>query len=334
MKTFWTMLNGLLVLVMSGCAPFSKIDVLNPKALQAKEQFSLIKLSTILMLFVILVVVVLFVVFVYKYRKRPGYTPDPQQESGNRKLELTWTISPFIILFILAVPMIKTTFGEEQQSEKKPDLKVVVTANQYWWKFAYPDQGVVTAQELHLPRGKRVQLELHAKDVIHSFWVPQLGGKQDLIPGKTNTLAITPTENGTYEGKCAELCGPGHAYMRFKVKVESEQDFQQWLKGLKGGGIKRQSITQQEDKGKSLFQNSCLSCHAVDATDQKDKEGPNLAGFASRDRVAGVLTNTKDHVQQWVKDPSKVKPGTEMPKFDNMSQADLEAIAAYLQSLK
>lgn len=233
MKKRGMMLYFLFLPFITGCSAFSKIDVFNPKALQAKEQFSLIKLSILLMLIVVFVVVVLFILFVYKYRKRPGYTPSENQETSNKKLEFTWTITPLLLLTILAIPMVKTTFDEENQSQSKTDLKVVVTASQYSWKFDYGNQGVETTQELHLPKGKKVLLELHAKDVIHSFWVPQLGGKQDLIPGKTNTLALTPTEIGTYQGKCAELCGPGHALMRFQVVVESQADYDRWVKKMK-----------------------------------------------------------------------------------------------------
>lgn len=332
MKKIRYLIYSFLVFILAGCSPLSHIAVLNPKGLQAKEQLSLISLSIVIMLFVFLVVLILFILFVYKYRERPGYNPYRVQKNRNKKLELTWTISPFILLFILAVPMVKTTFGEQQQSTSPSDLKIKVTASQYWWQFEYEGQGVQTAQELHLPKGKKVLLELHAKDVIHSFWVPQLGGKQDLIPGRTNTLVLTPTENGTYEGKCAELCGPGHALMRFKVKVESEKDFKHWLQGMKAGQ-KTVALSQTEAMGKQLFDKNCLSCHAVDARNQVSKEGPNLAGLEEHDKIAGFLANNKDNLKQWIKDPSKLKPGTEMPKVQGLSEQDYDELVQYLQTL-
>ncbi|WP_026694438.1 cytochrome c oxidase subunit II [Peribacillus kribbensis] len=321
----------LLTLPLAGCSPFSSVAVLNPKGEQAKEQVDLITLSISLMALVFLVVLILFIRFVYKYRQRPGYTPDPIHQNRNKKFELIWTISPFIILFILAVPMIQTTFGEEQESKSPSDLTVKVTASHYWWRFEYPGQGIETAEELHLPKGKKVTLVLHSTDVIHSFWVPQLGGKLDVIPGRTNKLSLTPLENGTYQGKCAELCGKSHANMRFKVKVENEDDFNSWIAGLKSGN-QTQSLSKSEAEGKSLFNENCLTCHAVEAQ-VENKKGPNLAGFAERERVAGILPNTKEHLEDWMKDPQKFKPGSEMPKVKGLDKKEYEKLAEYLQTL-
>lgn len=332
-KELGLLISGIFLFLLTGCSPFRHVDVLNPKGLQAREQLSLINLSIVLMLFVFMVVLTLFTLFIYKYRKRPGYVPDPIQKNSNKKLELTWTITPFIILFILAVPMVKTTFGEEEQSNSAADLKVKVTASQFWWRFNYESSGVETAGELHLPKGKKVLLELNSEDVIHSFWVPQLGGKMDVIPGRKNTLSLTPLESGTYEGKCAELCGSGHATMRFKVKVESEKDFKRWLKETKVGH-KTDSLSASETEGKQLFDQNCLSCHATDVSGKGEKEGPNLAGLEKRDRIAGFLPNNKANLIKWLKDPSKVKPGTKMPKVKDFDNKDYEVLAEYLKTLK
>ncbi len=330
MKKILCLFSSCCLLFISGC---SSIDVLNPKGNQGNEQLSLIKLSIYIMMIVIFVVVALFIWFVYKYRARPGHQPLPRQENRNKKLEITWTVLPFILLFILAVPMVKSVFGEAQK-DNSDAMKIKVTASEFWWKFEYPGVGVVTSQELHLPKDQRVVLELHSKDVIHSFWVPQLGGKQDLIPGRTNKLAITPEKIGTYQGKCAEFCGTGHSYMRFTVKVDSKQDYEKWLDHMKKDQSSGQKLSADETEGRKLFGKNCLSCHATSGLIHADKKGPNLADFGDRDHVAGVLKNTPPNLKQWLKDPEKVKPGSHMPKPEGLSEHDYTALSHYLQTLK
>ncbi|WHY72110.1 cytochrome c oxidase subunit II [Fictibacillus enclensis] len=325
---------GSCLLLLSGCSAIQNMDVLNPAGSQAEEQYSLIKLSIYIMLIVMVTVVVLFIRFVYKYRARPGFTPEKHQENRNKKLELTWTILPFVLLLILAVPMVKSVFGEEKQ-DNTGAMKVKVTASKYWWKFEYPGEGIVTSQELHLPKGKRVVIELHSKDVIHSFWVPQLGGKQDLIPGRTNKMALTPEKVGTYQGKCGEFCGAGHSFMRFLVKVDSQRDYQEWVDKMKKENTSTK-LSAQESEGQKVFAANCLSCHATSSavSANQGKEGPNLADFGDRKRVAGFLPNTEKNVLKWLKNPKKVKPGTEMPKAKGLSNEDYAALSAYLKTLK
>ena len=214
-------------------------------------------------------------------------------------------------------------------SAETPDLRVNVRAEQYWWRLGYelPDGSVVeTANELHLPNDATVEFVLSSTDVIHSFWIPALGGKMDAIPGRTNVLRLTPTKPGTYRGVCAEFCGPSHALMAFPVTVHAAADFPAWLEGQRVAATARNDI---------FTASGCGACHTVRGVTENGKVGPDLTHFGSRKTIgAGTLDNTRENLVAWLTAPAHIKPGVGMPSYASLPETDRGAIADYLMELK
>lgn len=217
------------------------------------------------------------------------------------------------------------------------DLVVEVTGKQWWWEFRYLDpvasQILETANELHIPVGKPVQLKLRSSDVIHSFWVPRLHGKRDLIPGQEATLVIKADAPGEYPGTCAEFCGLQHAHMSFLVIAEPEEQFRAW----KAAQLlpAREPVTEQERRGQEVFlKGPCAMCHQIAGTIAQSKVGPPLTHLASQRKIgAGMLPNTRGHLAGWISDAPSLKPGVRMPP-NAFSSEDLHALLAYLESLE
>ena len=216
-------------------------------------------------------------------------------------------------------------------------LEIEVMARQWWWEMRYkdsvPSQTFITANELHLPVGRPVLFTLRSEDVIHSFWVPALQGKKDLVPGKTNTLAFTPRETGTFRGQCAEFCGHQHAHMAFDVVVESPEAFDAWVAAQRMPA--RPPSDSLRARGQQVFLGkSCPMCHNIQGVRAYGTRGPDLTHVASRRSLAaGTLPNTKGHLAGWIIDPGRQKPGTKMPP-NAMSGEELEALLAYLGGLQ
>lgn len=323
----------LMTLVLAGCGK-TENSALDPAGPMAEEQFFLINLSTGIMVFVMAVVFGIFFYVLFRFRERPGQTEIPKQVEGSLKLEILWTVIPVTLLAILAVPTVSTTLSQGTMPAKGEALEVNVTAYQYWWAFEYPEQGFVTGQEMHIPVGEKVHLKLKSEDVIHSFWVPRLSGKLDLNPGKTNEMVIQADKPGVYRGKCAELCGESHALMNFKVIAHEREDFDRWVEQMKNPDSKPKTAT--AEKGAELFAQSCIGCHAIEGGDfqQGGDSAPNLTGYGNRTEIAGFLEYTEENMKRWLKDPEKVKPGSLMPGFGNMSDDQLDALTEYLMNLK
>ncbi|MFC4077687.1 cytochrome c oxidase subunit II [Salinithrix halophila] len=323
-------------LLLTGCEePMS--NVLDPQGGAGKEQLALINLSVYIMVFVCVVVFAIYFYVLIRFKQKPGDNTIPEQVEGNMKLELLWIVIPIILLVILAVPTLQTTFSlaEKAPKEQRDDVvKVKVTAHQFWWEFEYPEYGFKTAQELHIPTGKKVFLELQSDDVVHSFWVPSLAGKTDLVPGRINRMKLDADKPGTYKGRCAELCGASHALMNFQVVAEKPSDFDKWVEKRKKPSSEPQTVAQKE--GKKVFSQNCMSCHAIDGTNLKVKgdKAPNLTGFGERKKVAGLMENNEENLDQWLKDPQSLKPGTYMPGFSHLSKKDMSSLQEYLRSLE
>ena len=215
------------IISISGC---SNIAILTPKGTEAYSELSLLYLSLALMSIVLLVVFTLFTRFLIKYRERPGQENDfPTQIEGNKKLEITWVVVPVFILIILAIPTFATTYQLDHEAESVDEpLRINVTGKQFRWFFYYPEFNIMLENEVKLPVDRPVVFNLHSEDVIHSFWIPQLAGKKDVLPHKENKLTITPDETGTFDGKCAEFCGASHAFMTFKTTVIEREAFKEW----------------------------------------------------------------------------------------------------------
>jgi cytochrome c oxidase subunit 2 len=290
----------------------------------------------------------------FRYRGRDG-DPLPNQVHGNTPLEITWTIIPAIILIVILFFTFRTQAALSAPPESPNTVNVRVVGHQWWWEFQYPDLGVTTANELHIPTGAPVAITLESNDVIHSFWVPLLGGKQDTIPGRQNKIWLQADNEGTYFAQCAEFCGVEHALMRFLVFADSPSAFNSWItreRSLQGFGTAAvptqvpgaaPSLVQQ---GATLFANgACITCHTVRGTQANGKVGPELTHFGSRTSIAANTLQKRDeavgdadgskmtNLKRWLRNPQAVKPGNIMPNL-NLSEADIEAIAAYLESLK
>jgi cytochrome c oxidase subunit 2 len=223
-------------------------------------------------------------------------------------------------------------------SQHEPDALVIqVRAYQWWWQITYPDaqpsRSFITANEIHIPVGRPVRMELSAEDVIHSFWVPNLGGKHDLIPGRENTITLTADQPGLYRGQCAEFCGLQHAHMAFIVIAESPAAFDAWRDSQRGAARAPQS--DEEHRGRALIESkACGSCHTVRGTQASGTLGPDLTHVAGRQTIAaGMLPLTRGALAAWIADPQTIKPGNNMPLVP-LAADDLQAISAYLASLK
>jgi cytochrome c oxidase subunit II len=320
----------LAVIFLTGC---SSLKVLDPKGPVAELQLNLFQISIAIMLLVFFVVFSMFVYFTWKYRETPERRHVfPSYVKGNRRMEVTWTVIPILLLVVLAVPTVKGTFSLSQSDENSENpLEIEVTGHQYWWEVHYPNQGITLTNEAYIPVDRPVVFQLKSDDVIHSFWMPRLGGKKDLIPGKTNTLTLNASTKGVYKGQCAELCGASHSYMRFQVHAVGDQQFGQWIdKEQKKKAPDH--LTPTAEKGKKLFISKCLTCHAVSPSDKR--KGPNLSGFSDKERIGNVLLNTDENVKKWIKDPSSFKPDINMPPFPDLSEEDLNALSTYLSQLE
>jgi cytochrome c oxidase subunit II len=294
--------------------------------------------------FVFAITAVIFVVVgglivytIMRFRRKPG--DDTQQEPplvyGSNQIEVAWTVIPILIVFILIGVTARVIAAVENQSPPKQMVKVRVIGHQWWWQVEYPDYGVISANEVHMPvstdRSNATYLELESMDVIHSFWVPQLAGKTDLIPNRINYIWMDPQEPGIYLGNCAEYCGTQHANMLLRVIAQPQEEFRQWI-------TSQQHVpsptAQAAADGKTVYESlSCVNCHTIKGTTSAGKFGPDLTHLMNRQTIgSGVVTNTPEHLRAWVKDPQEVKPGALMPSF-NLTSKQLDQVLAYLESL-
>ncbi|WP_202077256.1 cytochrome c oxidase subunit II [Caldalkalibacillus salinus] len=332
------------MLLLAGCgAP--ELSALDPSGVVAEKQLSLIILSLAIMVFVFLVVIVIFTYVLIRYRAKPGQEDEiPEQVEGNHKLEIIWTVIPILLLIVLAIPTVMTTFTLAEEAPEEGDaMRVEVVANQYWWEFRYPDHGIVTAQELHIPTGEKVYVTLDSNDVIHSFWVPAIAGKMDNNPGLTNNFWLQADQAMTYDGRCTELCGPSHALMNFKVVAQEPDEFESWVESMQNFEDVAEEEVESEAValGREVYATNCISCHAIDST-QEGGIGPNLAGFGDREFFAGLFMKPSDdpesaneELKSWIREPYKYKPDNNMPEFpeSQISDEELDALVEYLHSL-
>ncbi len=307
-------------------------SVLNPASPFAGDIDWLFRL-TIWISGAIVLLVAGFVTFnIVRYRDRGDREGEPPQIHGNTAVELTWTIGPFLLLAVIfwlsmgVMARISPAPGKDG-----PEVDMTVVGHQWWWEVRYDGTDAVTANELHIPVGRPVRLHLESADVIHSFWVPRLGPKQDLIPGHPNTLVLQANEPGTYLGTCAEYCGDEHAWMRIRVVASDEATFQAWL--AHEAEPKREPATALAKRGETLFrQKTCASCHTIRGLPERPLEnvGPDLTHVADRTTLAaGILPNTPGNMLRWLFDAQTVKPGTYMPTY-RLGPNELAALVAYL----
>ncbi len=349
----WTVPGALLslILLLAGCGEEHPQSSINPHSDFAEIIHSLYVSIFWWTMLILAVVWVLLAYVLVKFRARPG-DPKPKQIRGHMGLEIGWTVGPALIVVAIAIPTIQAVFAT-QRPLSEDALMVEVTGHQFWWEFHYPEEGVTTANELRLPVDRPVSLRLGSTDVIHSFWVPKLGGKRDVNPvvavpdgqePKYNWLFFTPNQTGLYMGQCAEFCGEAHAFMAMRVLVETEDEFQGWIQEW-------QALAPPDEDprvalGQDIFlnQSTCVACHAIEGTSAVGLLGPNLTLFGQRTTLAaGIRENNQENLVSWIRDPHGMKPGAAMPgttypggnwPATNLSDDQVEAVAAYLLSLK
>ncbi|MGW8316761.1 MAG: cytochrome c oxidase subunit II [Bacteroidales bacterium] len=298
---------------------------------EAEEISALFKDYLIIAAIILLIVAFLVVggLIIYRDRKKGE---EPEQISGNRGLELLWTIVPLVVVTVLFLLSLKTMkeINEPVIRGQKPDI--VIIAHQWWWDFRYPQEHVITANELHIPAGEKLLMRIESADVIHSWWVPSLGRKIDAVPGRLNYGWLDADTTGIFLGTCSEYCGTQHATMGIRVVSESPASYEKWL------ATQRMQPKTPTDSlaraGAEIFQHrTCGNCHAISGTPAEAHIGPDLTHVASRTTLlSGLEKNTPEHIRAWLDNPQQVKKGARMPDF-LLTDDELNALTAYLTQL-
>jgi cytochrome c oxidase subunit 2 len=324
-------------LLASSLSPTNMFD---PAATPADSIFGLSMFVLAITAGIFLVVGGLLAYVVVRFRQKENDNTEPMQIYGSNQIELSWTVIPILLVFMLFLTTARVILGTERIPKPPSALDVVVIGHQFWWEYRYPSLGVVTANELHVPVSDPANpiptyLKMSSADVDHSFWVPRLAGKMDLIPNRVNTMWIDPQSAGVYLGQCAQYCGTQHAKMLLRVYADSQADFDKWVKAQAASSVAVSTLTPEQLAGKAVFErNACMNCHVVAGTRAKGLFGPDLTHVASRDTLAsGAFPNTPENMKKWIDDPNVLKPGALMPAM-HLNDQDLTAVAAYLEALR
>jgi cytochrome c oxidase subunit II len=330
----------ILVIVLAGCGGQKTQSALHPTGVQASRIHSvwLHMLWICSGVYAVLIGVILVGAFRRYYERgdHPETNLPAAREARHGAVVVGAVVLSSALLFYLLLDDFFT--GRAVDALYDPEaLTIRVTAKQWWWEVRYEDPQphhiVTTANEIHVPVGRTVHIELNSSDVIHSFWAPNLHGKTDVLPGRTTHTFIRADKPGTYWGQCAEFCGYQHANMRFLVVAEREEDFQKWLAHQRKPS--REPTNERQHRGRHLFQTrSCVLCHTINGTSANGRVGPDLTHVASRQRIAaGTLPFSRGHLAGWVMDAPSIKPGTRMPT-NPITSEELHPLLDYLESLQ
>jgi cytochrome c oxidase subunit 2 len=332
--------------LLAACELTGPQSALAPAGIVAQQQLDLFMWTLYLSIPVMVGVfgVLAYVLVRYRAKGDEDANAVPHQTHGNTKLEIAWTIIPVILVILIAVPTVRTIFATEQRvTPQAGDVLVHATGYQWWFRFDYPQHGFTTANELVIPVGARVIVSLDSADVLHSFWVPRLAGKRDMIPNNDNQVWFIADEPGEYYGQCAELCLGAHAYMRFRVIVKEPAEYNAWVESFVNAGTQTVSADPLVQQGKQLAaQKGCIGCHSIDGYMAGVQVGnlnfPTLTNFGLRTTVgAAIADNTPENLAAWLRDPQAMKPTNRMPTLwradDPNREQEIEAIVAYLLSL-
>lgn len=312
-------------------------SIFAPRSAPAHEIFQLSMFVLIVTAAIFVTVAGLLLHVILRYRQRPSDdNHEPPQIYGSNQIELAWTVIPILIVIVLFLTSVRVIFSIQHAPEPKQALDVTVVGHQWWWEFRYPKYGIVTANELHVPvsndpnQPMPAYLKLVSADVDHSFWVPRLAGKTDLMAGQVNDMWIQPEATGIYYGQCAQFCGLEHARMLIRVYAQTPADFRKWVANQEKPGVQNPGVA----AGRVVFEhNACISCHTIKGTVADGRFGPDLTHLMSRDTIAaGTLLNTRANLEKWIKDPDLYKPGCKMPAM-KLSDQDVDDIVSYLVTL-
>jgi cytochrome c oxidase subunit 2 len=311
-------------------------SIFKPESTPADSIYSLSLLVLAIAGFIFAFVVGLLIYCISKFRRRANDNSEPPQVYGSSQIELAWTVIPVLIVLVLFVATARVIHAIQDAPKPAGAVDVTVIGHQFWWELRYPELGIVTANELHVPVSDPAHptptfLKLLSADTDHSFWVPRLAGKTDLIPNRVNNMWIDPHDVGVYVGQCAQYCGIQHAKMLLRVYVDSRDQFDKWVRDEK------QSVVTDEatEEGRRIFETTaCINCHSASGTVANGRLGPDLTHLMSRDTIAsGAAPNTPENLKAWIRDPDSVKPGSLMPGM-KLNEHDLDMLTAYLQTLR
>jgi cytochrome c oxidase subunit 2 len=336
------LLSALLALpAMAADLPEHRItNIFKPLATPAESEKNIAMLVFVItgIIFVGVAGLIAYTIWRFRQPSRAHQSEEPPQVYGSNQIEVAWTVLPILIVFVLIGVSARVIAAVENASPPQAALKVTIIGHQWWWEVLYPDYDIVTANEIHVPAtsdGKNATyLQLQSADVIHSFWLPQLAGKTDLIPNRTNFTWIDPREPGVYLGNCAEYCGTQHANMLLRVVGEDPKAFKQWTIGQQKRAVDDPGVS----GGRAVFASlACVNCHNVSGLGEASagsKFGPDLTHLMSRQTLgSGVVTNTPGNLRAWVNDPQLTKPGCLMPSM-KLTPDELTKVVKYLETLK
>jgi cytochrome c oxidase subunit 2 len=312
-------------------------NIFAPASTPAK---SIADLSIFVLVITGIIFVVVFALLAYSVVKFRGRAMDagrePAQVYGSTQIELAWTIIPTLIVVVLFLATARVIHAIQDAPEPAGAVRVTAIGHQYWWEFRYPKLGIVTANELHIPVSDPSHptptfLQLLSADTDHSFWVPELGGKTDLIPNHPNKMWMDPQRTGVFLGQCAQYCGTQHAKMLLRVSVDGPEEFASWVRAQQRPAAEAAGAI----AGRRVFEsNACMNCHAVAGTAANGRFGPDLTHLMSRATIAaGAAKNTHNNLRLWIQDPSAIKPSSLMPAM-KLSDADLDAVVGYMETLR
>ncbi|MFN4261357.1 MAG: cytochrome c oxidase subunit II [Gemmataceae bacterium] len=341
-------------------APPDNLSMFDPVSPPAESILNLTYLLLGITGAIFLVVEGMLVWCIYRYRQKPGTETEPPQNYGSKPVELAWTVTPALIVFVLFLIVFRTIADTRRDPHQAPPpgskpLHVTVIGHQWWWEYVYEkydgteirsedvkdgkpvsQRYMKTANELHVPASadgtpRPVYLHLQSVDVIHSFWVPRLAGKTDVIPNRINHMWFQSAIPGLYLGQCAEYCGTQHAGMLLRVYVDPVDEFETWLANERKPAVEDPAAA----AGKKVLESeACMNCHTVRGTAAQGGFGPDLTHLMSRETIAsGLEPNNKEMLRVWVKDPQQIKPGCRMPAM-NLTDAEIDQVVAYLLTLK
>ncbi|HET6880049.1 MAG TPA: cytochrome c oxidase subunit II [Pirellulales bacterium] len=337
------------ILLASGPDAVQNLSIFDPASPPAESIRALSLLVAAISAFIFIIVEGVLFYSVARFRGRGGpQASEPPQVYGSKAIEIAWTAAPALIVFILVLVVTRTLWAvnrpNPQPKAGDQALYVTVIGHQWWWEYVYETYdgrklGVVTANEMHVPAStggvsRPVYLTLKSADVCHSFWVPRLGGKTDLIPGHPNEMWFQTDKPGLYLGQCAEYCGTQHANMLLRVIVDEPADFERWLENESKPAVVPADDDGPESAGQAtFFTQSCVNCHRIRGMSANGKFGPDLTHLMARRTLAsGMVASNRDHLRQWLVDPQSVKPGCLMPAF-GLQPREIDRIVDYLLTL-
>jgi cytochrome c oxidase subunit 2 len=318
-------------------APLSSTSIFAPASTPARSIFGLSLFVLVVTGLIFIVVFTLLAYAVVKFRARAADAAgEPAQVYGSTQIELAWTVIPVLIVVVLFLATARVIHAIQDAPKPAAALDVTVIGHQFWWEFRYPKLGIVTANEMHIPASDPAHptptfLKLLSADTDHSFWVPELAGKTDLIPNHVNEMWMDPPRPGIYLGQCAQYCGTQHAKMLLRVSVDRPADFDAWVRAQQQTAVRDDKVA----AGRRVFETTaCMNCHTISGTAANGRFGPDLGHLMSRTTIAsGAADNTAENLRRWIQNPDAIKPGSLMPAMQ-LSDPDLDALLAYLETLR